>query len=71
MASDIQYFVYILASRKHGTLYIGMTNDILRRAHEHREGLLPGFTRRYGVKRLVTSMTASPGSVMPMKGRDP
>jgi putative endonuclease len=53
MAVDRQYFVYILASRKNGTLYIGVTNDLLRRVHEHREGLVPGFTRRYGVKRLV------------------
>ncbi len=53
MAVDTQYYVYILASRKHGTLYIGVTNELLRRVHEHREGLLPGFTRRYGVKRLV------------------
>ena len=53
MAVERQYFVYILASRKHGTLYIGVTNDLLRRVHEHREGLLPGFTRRYRVKRLV------------------
>ena len=36
-----------------GTIYIGVTNDLLRRAWEHREGVLPGFTRRYGVKRLV------------------
>ena len=53
MVPEKQFFVYILASRKHGTLYIGVTNDLLRRVHEHREGLLPGFTRRYGVKHLV------------------
>jgi len=47
------YYVYIMASRKNGTLYIGVTNDIARRAHEHREGLLPGFTKQYGVKLLV------------------
>jgi putative endonuclease len=52
-AVDRRYFVYILASRKHGTLYIGVTNELLRRVHEHREGLLPGFTRWYRVKRLV------------------
>jgi putative endonuclease len=46
-------FVYILASRKHGTLYVGVTSDIERRVHEHRTGSVPGFTRRYGVKRLV------------------
>ncbi|MBX3482491.1 MAG: GIY-YIG nuclease family protein [Phenylobacterium sp.] len=45
--------VYIMASRKHGTLYIGVTGELLRRVHEHREGLIGGFTKRYGVKRLV------------------
>jgi putative endonuclease len=48
-----QYFVYILASRRHGTLYIGVTNDLLRRVGEHREGKAGGFTRTYGVNRLV------------------
>jgi putative endonuclease len=47
------YYVYILASRRNGTLYIGLTNDLARRVWEHREGLLPGFTGKYGVKRLV------------------
>ena len=46
-------YVYILASRKKGTPYIGVTNDLLRRSHEHREGAAQGFTRRYGVKKLV------------------
>jgi putative endonuclease len=45
--------VYIMANRRNGTLYIGVTNDIARRAYEHREGLLPGFTRTYGLKKLV------------------
>jgi len=45
--------LYILASRRHGTLYIGVTTDLPKRIYEHREGLVPGFTRRYGVKRLV------------------
>jgi putative endonuclease len=53
MLDEQQFFVYILASRKHGTLYIGVTNNLVRRVHEHREGLLPGFTRKYGVKQLV------------------
>jgi putative endonuclease len=47
------YYVYILASRKNGTLYIGVTNDIVRRAFEHREGLIPGFTKKYAVRMLV------------------
>ena len=46
-------FFYIMASRRNGTLYAGVTNDIARRAWEHREDVLPGFTSRYGVKMLV------------------
>ena len=47
------YYVYILASRRNGTLYIGVTNDLIRRTWEHREGLVDGFTKKYGVKMLV------------------
>ena len=47
------YFVYILASKRNGTLYIGVTNDLVRRVWEHREGLVPGFTKKYAVKMLV------------------
>jgi putative endonuclease len=47
------YFVYILASRRNGTLYIGVTGELARRAYEHKEGILEGFTKRYGVKLLV------------------
>ena len=47
------YYVYILASGKHGTLYIGVTNDLVRRVYEHQNDLAPGFTSRYGVHRLV------------------
>ncbi len=46
-------YVYILASDRNGTLYIGVTNDLVRRVFEHREEAAEGFTRRYGVKRLV------------------
>jgi putative endonuclease len=45
--------VYILASRNHGTLYIGVTSDLPKRIYEHRIGVMRGFTRRFGVKRLV------------------
>ena len=47
------YWVYIMASKRNGTLYIGVTDDIVRRTWEHREGTIPGFTRKYGVKLLV------------------
>lgn len=47
------FYVYLLASRKHGTLYVGVTNDIIRRVYEHKEGLHAGFTSRHGVTRLV------------------
>jgi putative endonuclease len=47
------YHVYILASQRNGTLYVGVTNDLARRVWEHQEGLTPGFTSKYGVVRLV------------------
>jgi putative endonuclease len=46
-------FVYIMASRKNGTIYIGVTSDLAGRAYQHREALVPGFTKRYGCKLLV------------------
>ncbi len=48
-----QYWVYILASGLGGTLYIGVTGDLVRRVFEHRSKAVPGFTRTYGVDRLV------------------
>ena len=47
------YYVYILASQRNGTLYVGVTNDLVRRIFEHRSDMVPGFTRKYGVHRLV------------------
>ena len=47
------YFVYILASCRNGTLYIGVTNDLARRTFEHRQGNVSGFTKKHGVKLLV------------------
>ena len=48
-----QYYVYVLASRKHGTLYIGVTNDLIRRIYQHKTKAVRGFTKRYGVDTLV------------------
>jgi putative endonuclease len=47
------YYVYILASKPQGTLYIGVTNDLIRRVHEHRTDAVDGFTRKYHVHNLV------------------
>ncbi|HXH52156.1 MAG TPA: GIY-YIG nuclease family protein [Sphingomicrobium sp.] len=46
-------FVYIMASGKNGTIYIGVTSDLIGRVHAHREGLVAGFTNRHGCKLLV------------------
>jgi putative endonuclease len=48
-----QFFVYILASRKHGTLYVGVTNNVVRRAHQHKTKAAQGFTQRYNINKLV------------------
>jgi len=46
-------FVYMMASGKNGTIYIGVTSDLIKRVHEHREGIVHGFTKRHGCKLLV------------------
>lgn len=51
------YFVYMLASRRNGTLYTGVTNDLGRRIGEHKEKLIPGFTKQYDVSLLVWYQT--------------
>ncbi len=48
-----RYYIYILASRIRGTLYIGLTNDLQRRVYEHKTGIKKGFTQKYGVNRLM------------------
>jgi len=48
-----QYYVYVHASDKSGTLYIGITNDLKRRVGEHKEGLIEGFTKKYNIRKLV------------------
>ncbi len=52
MARKVHYFVYILASIS-GTLYIGLTNSLIKRVFDHQQGAIPGFTKQYGVNRLV------------------
>jgi putative endonuclease len=46
-------FVYIMTNRRNGTLYVGVTNDLVRRAFEHRTGTIKGFSKQYGLKMLV------------------
>ena len=48
------FYVYLPASKKHGTLYLGVTNDPVRRVYEHRTKAVPGFTKRYDVERERT-----------------
>ena len=47
------YYVYLVASKKYGTLYIGVTNDIVRRIYEHKSKVVAGFSKRYSVDKLV------------------
>ncbi len=48
-----QYFIYILASKRNGTLYIGVTNNLLERVNQHKNNLVDGFTKKYDVHNLV------------------
>ena len=50
---DKTFYVYMLASARYGTLYLGVTSDLIKRVWEHREGVIDGFTKEYGVKYLV------------------
>ena len=47
------YYVYILASQRYGTLYVGVTSDLVKRVWQHREGVVDGFTKKHNIKRLV------------------
>ena len=54
MGSEIMaYYVYILASRRDGAIYVGVTNDLVRRVYEHRIKAVPGFTKKYNITQLV------------------
>jgi putative endonuclease len=60
-----QYFVYILASKRNGTLYIGMTSNLAKRVYEHKNDLVGGFTKRYSIHNLVYyEMTDDMGSAL-------
>jgi putative endonuclease len=50
---DKTFYVYMLASARYGTLYVGVTSNLMKRVWEHREGIVEGFTKEYGVKQLV------------------
>jgi putative endonuclease len=54
-----QYYLYILASKKNGTLYIGVTNNLLKRVYEHKNNIMGGFTEKYNVHNLVYYETYS------------
>ncbi len=53
MSRDHRYFVYMLASKRNGTLYTGVTSDLANRTWQHKSDSIAGFTKRYGVHRLV------------------
>ena len=53
MSTERSFWVYVLASKLGGTLYIGVTNDLVRRVYEHRTDAVPGFTKKYAVHHLV------------------
>ena len=53
MQREFEPSVYLLANRRNGAIYTGVTSRLIQRIHEHREGAIPGFTREHGIKRLV------------------
>jgi putative endonuclease len=63
-----QFHVYILSNRRYGVLYVGVTDNLIRRASEHRQKFVPGFTSTYGVIRLVYFETYS--SILEARARE-
>ena len=63
-----RFYVYILASGRNGTLYVGVTNNLARRITEHKSGAVPGFTRQYGVDQLV--YFEAHGSILEARDRE-
>ena len=53
MAKEHRYFVYLMASKRNGTLYAGVTSDLAGRAAQHRDEIIEGFTKKYGVHKLI------------------
>jgi len=62
-----RFHVYILANRRHGARYVGVTNDLARRMAAHKGKLMPGFTERYGIDKLV--YVESYGSILEARAR--
>lgn len=50
---DKQFYVYILATERNGTFYVGVTSNLVQRVHQHKNGAIEGFTKKYGIKALV------------------
>lgn len=53
VVSVVSYYVYILTNKPYGTFYVGVTNDLIRRVYEHKEGVVEGFTKKHGIDKLV------------------
>ena len=65
---DVRFFVYILANRPRGVLYVGVANDLVRRLQEHKAKLVPGFTSKYGISALLYFEEYS--SILEARGRE-
>ncbi len=53
LSMDKNYYVYIVTNKKYGVLYIGVTNNLVRRVYEHKHSIIEGFTKRYNINKLV------------------